>query len=210
MLRRNISVLFLLLILLSIVGCQKSSKSGKETGSGNSNISNQKLDLKIHMHYGNSIIFSDDWPIFKKAAELTNVYLHGTATQSATDSQQVFGIMMASNELPDIIHGTKQNINRYALEGAFQELDELIEKYAPDIKKFIDENPEYKKSALASDGKMYFLPYMFEGAVSEGFFVRKDWLDKLNISIPKTVDEYYEMLKAFKTKDPNGNNKNDE
>lgn len=40
--------------------------------------------------------------------------------------------------------------------------------------------------------------------------VRKDWLDKLGLKAPKTVDEYLDMLRAFRDKDPNGNGKNDE
>ena len=43
-----------------------------------------------------------------------------------------------------------------------------------------------------------------------GLQVRKDWLDKLGLKVPVTTDEWYGVLKAFRTKDPNGNGKTDE
>lgn len=36
------------------------------------------------------------------------------------------------------------------------------------------------------------------------------WLEKLNLKEPTTTEEFYNVLKAFKTQDPNGNNKEDE
>ena len=39
--------------------------------------------------------------------------------------------------------------------------------------------------------------------------IRQDWLDKLGLSMPTTVDEWYNVLKAFRA-DPNGNGKADE
>ena len=43
-----------------------------------------------------------------------------------------------------------------------------------------------------------------------GFYIRKDWLDRLGLSVPTTVDELYAVLKAFREQDPNGNGRKDE
>ena len=43
-----------------------------------------------------------------------------------------------------------------------------------------------------------------------GLIIRKDWLDQLQPPVPETMDEWYEVLKAIKTKDPNGNGQADE
>ena len=45
---------------------------------------------------------------------------------------------------------------------------------------------------------------------SQGYYIRKDWLRKLGLKEPKTVEELYEVLIAFRDKDPNGNGKKDE
>ncbi|MBP3962852.1 extracellular solute-binding protein [Paenibacillus lignilyticus] len=57
------------------------------------------------------------------------------------------------------------------------------------------------------DGKIVAVFSKFQGGTMP--IVRKDWLDKLGLKEPKTLDEYYNVLKAFKEKDPDGNGKND-
>ncbi|MEG2583699.1 MAG: extracellular solute-binding protein, partial [Oscillospiraceae bacterium] len=60
------------------------------------------------------------------------------------------------------------------------------------------------------DGNIYFIPFTPDGIVAQGWFVRKDWLDTLGLKEPTSVDEYYNVLKAFRNGDPNGNGKADE
>ena len=40
-------------------------------------------------------------------------------------------------------------------------------------------------------------------------WIRNDWLKKLNLSVPKTVDQLIEVATAFAKNDPDGNNKDD-
>lgn len=40
--------------------------------------------------------------------------------------------------------------------------------------------------------------------------INKSWLDKLGLKVPDTIDDLYNVLKAFKEQDPNGNGKQDE
>jgi putative aldouronate transport system substrate-binding protein len=58
-----------------------------------------------------------------------------------------------------------------------------------------------------NDGKTYAVFAKFQGGTMP--IVRKDWLDKLHLKEPKTLDEYYTVLKAFKEQDPDGNGKAD-
>ena len=61
---------------------------------------------------------------------------------------------------------------------------------------------------LKVNGKAYFKPQpLWPG--NRGYVINKDWLDKLNLEIPTTLDEYYEVLKAFKEQDPDGNGVDD-
>ena len=173
--------------------------------------SKDPIEMTIHMHYWNRMVFDDSWDVFKKAAELTNVTLKGTASKTAADSKEVFNIMLASGDIPDIIHyASKSDMDKAGLDGALIPLNQLIDQYAPDLKKFYDENPEVKKAATAPDGNIYYLPQKPGGKAGKAWFIRQDWLDNLNLEIPKTVDDYYNVLKAFKERDPNGNGKQDE
>lgn len=193
-------------------GCsgQSGGSGSGDKGPAGGDKSAKPLELKIHYHQGDARPFKDDWPVFVKAAELTGVTLKGTAPQSATNSKEVFNIMMASGQLPDIISGDRDQMLKAASDGALMPLDELIDKHAPNIRKFLQANDWVRKGAVAADGKLYYIPYVQDGQASEGFFLRKDWLDKLGLPAPKTVDDYYNTLKAFREKDPNGNGKKDE
>ncbi|MDF2925080.1 MAG: transporter substrate-binding protein [Paenibacillaceae bacterium] len=57
------------------------------------------------------------------------------------------------------------------------------------------------------DGKVYGIFTKFQGGTMPT--VRQDWMDKLNLKDPKSLDDYYNVLKAFKEKDPDGNGKDD-
>ena len=58
------------------------------------------------------------------------------------------------------------------------------------------------------DGKVYSL-YQGRPLSRQGLIYRKDWADKLGLEAPKTVDEFYEMARAFSEDDPDGNGKDD-
>lgn len=172
----------------------------------------EPLELTMHMHFRNAYVYKEDWPVFQKAAELTNVTLEGVAPSSATDTQEVFNLLMASGELPDIIEGNnlRDDFIKYGLEGAFVPLQDLIAEHAPNIQAFIDEHPYVQTFASGPDGNMYFIPYVPDGGVGKGYYIRQDWLDAVGKESPTNVDELYEVLKAFADEDPNGNGQKDE
>jgi len=60
----------------------------------------------------------------------------------------------------------------------------------------------------AIDGKNYGI-YRERDLSRQGIIIRKDWLEKVGLPEPKTLDDLYNVLKAFKEKDPDGNGKND-
>ncbi|RAU92720.1 sugar ABC transporter permease [Paenibacillus sp. YN15] len=192
----------------------QASPSGSAEGKS-SKASDKPITLSIHMHYGNGgggdQVFSDDWPIFKKAAELTNVSLKGTASKTLTNSAEAYNLMLASGNLSDIIHfGKKEDAFKLGGEGGLVALNELVDKYAPNIKKFWEQRPDVRKYLTSADGKIYYVSFVPDGAASTGWFIRQDWLDKLGLKTPTTADEYYTVLKAFRDNDPNGNGKKDE
>jgi putative aldouronate transport system substrate-binding protein len=90
----------------------------------------------------------------------------------------------------------------YAKKGALIDLGPLIDKYGPNIKAAID--PEALEAAKV-DGKLYAIPTKSLNTVATSLFIRKDWLDKVNMKSPTTLDELVAVLKAFKEKDPGGN-----
>ena len=173
-------------------------------------ITQEPLELTAHIHYKNAYVLSDDWAVTNEAARMTNVSLKGTASPMETDSTQAFNLMIASKEIPDLVGGQRNEINKYGMQGAFVPLNDLIKEHAPNFKVFLESNPEVKSALTAPDGNIYQIPYVYDSKVSEAWFIRQDWLDKLGLEAPATVDEMHDVLTAFVTQDPNGNGKKDE
>ncbi|WP_453991044.1 extracellular solute-binding protein [Bacillus nitroreducens] len=215
--KKRLQLLFLLVaVALIAFGCSKEDTKEVTAPSDSKNetegtfVSKDPLELSIHLHYADKYIFDDEWLVFKEAANKTNVTLKGTASKNATDSNEVFNLMMASGDIPDIVHSSVQNLNQFGAEGAFIPLNDLIEEHAPNIKKAFEENPEAKKYVTSTDGNIYTIPFIRDGNPEKGWYIRYDWLEKLNLEVPETTEDYYNVLKAFKTQDPNGNGKADE
>lgn len=200
-------------IVLSACSKPTPSTSGTDSSKSTTNgvlCSDKPLTLTAHIHWGDMYVLDDNMPIVKDIAKLTNITLKDTASKAQTSSKQAFNLMIASKDIPDMVGGNRDDINKYGVQGAFTPLNDLINKYAPDIKKYLDENPVVKAAITASDGNIYQIPTVYTAKVSEGWFIRQDWLDKLKLKAPTTVDEMHDVLKAFETQDPNGNGKKDE
>ncbi|OME74496.1 ABC transporter substrate-binding protein [Paenibacillus odorifer] len=133
---------------------------------------------------------------------------------SANDWSERKSIMLASGTLPDIILGSEtfgdsDIVNNLSL---FRPFDDYIESYMPNLKAAMQEEPELKKISTFPDGKIYSLPARLplRPKSSRQPVINKTWLDKLGLKIPDTIDDLYNVLKAFKERDPNGNGRLDE
>ena len=170
------------------------------------------LGLTIHMHFRDKYVWRDDWPVAREIARLTGVKLHGVASAATLSSREAFNLMLASGNLPDIVAGDnlKADFVRYGMEGAFAPLDALIAAHAPNLAAFLARRPEIRNAITAPDGNIYFIPYIPDGTFSRGWFIRADWLDRLGLAPPRTVDELIAVMRAFRDRDPNGNGRSDE
>ncbi|WP_045679714.1 extracellular solute-binding protein [Martelella endophytica] len=173
----------------------------------------EPLALTIHMHNKRYPRYDESWPVEIEACRRTNICLKNATVGSNTeDDKEAFNLLLASGTMPDIVGmmGIRDVVNKYGPEGAFQPLNDLIDQYAPNIKAILDENPNIRSAITSSDGNIYFIPDMPDGKYTMGYFIRYDWLDKLGLDVPQTVDELHEVLLAFRNGDPNGNGLKDE
>lgn len=132
-------------------------------------------------------------------------------------------LMISSGELPDVIQYLHNEayvggIPQLYQEGVSIELNDLIDKHMPNLQAIFEKYPEIAKDMRNNDGKyLYFqkinpmdTEYDITDAAYQGLVMRKDWLENVGLEVPTTINEWYEVLKAFKTMDPNGNGLNDE
>ncbi|RIX51190.1 extracellular solute-binding protein [Paenibacillus nanensis] len=149
----------------------------------------------------------EDIPFFQEWQKVTGVDLEFTAPPSG-QVKEAMNMLLASGDLPDLIEynfigdfpgGPEKAIS----DGYIIELNDLIDKYAPNLKKFLAENPDIDKMVKTDSGSYYVFPFIRYDEylrVFQGPIVRKDWLDELGLPVPETIDEWTTMLRAFKEK----------
>jgi len=181
----------------------------------------EKITLKAFAHRP-PLAPSDfnEQPLIQQLEKDTNVHIEWETTVD-NDFIEKRNLLLASGSLPDFFFSSQFSdieLMRYGQEGTIIPLNELIENNMPILKSILESRPDIKASITAPDGNIYSLPVGEEigagqeeiGANPDFLYINKDWLDKLKLDMPTTIDEFTEVLKAFKTGDPNGNGKADE
>lgn len=129
-------------------------------------------------------------------------------------------LLLASGDYPEIFLAntegaafTFSEISTYGMqEGMLIPLNDLIAS-APRLTELFEQRPEYYDMHVAPDGNIYSICRFSECGhcrAANKIYVNMEWLEKLGLEIPTTTEEFYEMLKAFKEQDPNGNGQADE
>lgn len=148
----------------------------------------------------------DKWYPYALKATNTEVELISGGT-SESEYQSGIDQQIISQSFPDAGIVTATQANVYGTQGAFLDLKPLIEKYAPNIKAYLDANPDYAKYVTADNGAIYGLASE-SPRIAEVLFYRADMFKKAGITnIPTTADEFLDtcrQLKAYYGKsDPN-------
>jgi len=155
----------------------------------------------------------NDMLCYQELEKRTGVHINFQliSDQGTANNEQGFNLMIASGQYPDMIErnwlSAAGGPSKYIADGVIIKLNDLIDQNAPNLKKALDSNAEWRKQVVTDDGTIYCFPFIrgdIELQVFQGPIVRKDWLDKVGLSMPTTMDEWHTMLTAFKTKDPNG------
>ncbi|PZE22861.1 ABC transporter substrate-binding protein [Paenibacillus xerothermodurans] len=178
-------------------------------------ITKEKITLKVLVKGSPFIEDITTNEFTKYLEEKTNIHIEWDVAPEKSAAERL-NIVLGSGDYPDVIMGfgvssTQQLI--YGSQGVFLPLNEMIEKSGIETKKMFAEVPYAKDLITAPDGNIYALPQInecYHCSLSQKMWIYKPWLDKLGLQMPTTTDELYEVLKAFKTRDPNGNGKADE
>ena len=209
----------------TLAGC--SAKSGsdgteaakEESGTGQaaaeetlegSLVSKEPKEFTVFLNF-NNMPFDSSWQVWQEAAKRTNVSLKGTISLSNSNEEEAFNLMMSSGNLADIIgYVDASSLEKLGRDGGMIPLNDLIKEHAPNIQKVLDEDARFRQTAYSLDGNIYQIPKNQELKAAEFWWIRQDWLDKLNLKAPTTVDELHDVLYAFRNEDPNGNGLKDE
>ncbi|WP_202077717.1 extracellular solute-binding protein [Caldalkalibacillus salinus] len=194
----TLSVLFLVSTVMS--ACSPTEETNQSTTESDTD----RLEINIMTTAYSPEPPSDDSPALKGIEDYTDtdITMHWVLDNAYEDK---LNITMASGELPEImmIPNKMPSFINAVRNGAFWELGPYLDDY-PNLK----ESNEIVLNNMSIDGKVYGV-YRARPLGRLGVTIRKDWLEHLDLDIPKTIDEFYHVLKAFKEQDPNGSGQDD-
>ena len=162
----------------------------------------------------NAAAYYSETAWFQELENRLNIKLTILGPASSDDYNTAVNAMLVSGEYPDLLYFDWTQYSGGAMAGVedgvivpISEIPEYKEK-VPNWFKVIEENDEVRRAVTQDDGSIvtfcHWEPNIARSAYW-GYAIRKDWLDRLCLAVPTTVDEAYEVLKAFKEQDANGN-----
>ncbi|WP_339277993.1 extracellular solute-binding protein [Paenibacillus sp. FSL W8-0426] len=130
---------------------------------------------------------------------------------TGTNYEQKVNLAISSNDLPDALVVKDTQLRAMVKAGQLEDLTDAFNRFAsPAMKSYMEKTNGVSAEAVTFDGKMYAIPSI--QVHSDGvhqMWIRKDWLDKLGLEPPKTMEELELVAKAFVEQDPDGNGKHD-
>ncbi len=208
-------------MLLSMTACG----SGKKVGGNSGKVEPVTFPLEEPVTF-TFMVSGTETPDFKKQIEnvkmwkdleeATNVHIEFDFLGANYEEQ--LALRVTSNDYTDVIWGsnilTSISTTKYVAADVLIDIGAYInEDIMPNLMADIAERPSIKKMITAADGGIYTLPRITGQLgfyLENPIWINKAWLDKLGLQVPTTLDELTNVLRAFKTKDPNGNGIQDE
>jgi putative aldouronate transport system substrate-binding protein len=204
----------LILLLFFTIGLLPACKRSLEIGSLNYIIEDkipkqsaekQPLTFKFWTPFSSSIIKGlDENLVYQELEKRTGIHMEFIHPVEGQENEE-FNLMLASNQLPDIIQGEQfyaGGPDKAIEDGIYLRLNELIDKYAPDYKKVRELKKEIARETITDSGNIYGFAciQLDKEKAWAGPVIRTDWLNELGLPIPSTIDEWYTVLKTFKEK----------
>jgi putative aldouronate transport system substrate-binding protein len=234
--RRNLLFLFLMIILTFstvLAGCTKSKEASPPaaTNSGveqteSASQSNEdytlpivpagtvKLNLATDDNYEETASYKLNLPVWQQMEQKTGIKVNWDVTNSDNYNDIMNVKLAAATDLPDIFKLPEgYSPIKAKKDGLLLPLNDLIDKYAPNIREYFKQRPEIYNRMKFSDGDIYVIPNIVSAfAYTDPYilYIRQDWLDQLKLKRPVTLEEWYTTLKAFQDNDMNRNGVKDE
>ena len=119
-----------------------------------------------------------------------------------------YAAWFAAGTAPDLIN--EYECGTWINEGYAMPLDDLIVEYSVEYKELLEKYPAARKVATPGGrDQMYTFVRIWPSTSYHVLLVREDWLEKLNLEVPTTFDEFKEVLLAMVEQDPDGNGEDD-
>ena len=238
--KKLIAFLLAAILLLGLVACGAGGDPGTETAQKTEETfeeyngelpfvkpGDEPVTIKIGLVTDANVTDYKNNAYTKWLEEQTGLNLEFVQYTNSSNAGTQISLQIASGEkLPDIILHvpaiSKQQGEEYGRDGYFHPLTEYFEHYGY----YFKQSYEYmckgdlepmklllRRCAGADNQPIYCFPSELADALSQAqtqAWINQEWLDKLGLQAPRTIDELYDVLVAFRDGDPNGNGKKDE
>lgn len=223
MVKKVLAGLLAAAMMVSMIGCGNAGKESEEMTKNSSAVSEsgkkaedvsfpleEEVTFTISGPYGAGA--TADWEStvqFQEYKKRLGINLKASTYDSETWKTQL-SLMLAEDNLPDIIAGAEiqpGDMAKYAQDGYFLDFSKYLDKM-PNLSAFLEKYPEYKAAITLDDGGIYGFTKIStycDSAYSSPSYMNGAWLDRLGLKRPETVEDFYDVLKAFKEQDANGN-----
>lgn len=218
-----ISLILLIVLSLLVVGCGKEKETegaGEDyedivTEAGQFPIVEEEVTLNVLVK-SNSLVKDFETNEFTKwYEEKTGVHVNWEVIPEE-GAQEKLNLILTSGDYPDVIMDmpiSPAQLRLYGDKGVFLPLNDYIDKYGVETKRMFEEMPIVEDGVTTPEGEIYALPQVnecYHCTMPQKMWIYQPWLDELGLDMPETIDQFYDVMKAFKNDDPNGNGKNDE
>jgi putative aldouronate transport system substrate-binding protein len=150
-----------------------------------------------------------EFPMYQKLEELSGVRVIFENPPFTVSASQQLELLQSSDDLPDIIEwnwlqhypgGPGQAIS----DGMIVKLDELLQSHAPHVWRIVTESEEVARWITTTDGSFYAFPHLRLAPslrVTSAPFFKKDWLEAVGMGVPETLEQWHDVLTAFRDHD---------
>ena len=176
-------------------------------------ITSEKVTFKIVVPQDVTI---GDWKtnaFTKWLEQKTNIHIEWNQVGGTDDDIMTkVNAMIAAGDIPDAfmgVHFTRSQLYLYGQQGLFTDVGQYIDGYALNLQQAMKDYPDTRKLVQAPDKKIYSFPNINDcyhcRASNSRTFLNTDWIKQVGLDVPKTTDEFREVLRAFKKADLGGN-----
>ncbi len=167
----------------------------------------EPVEITIAAPDSNVKSLSDNLPVWEEIERRTNIKINWDVTASAQYVEVMkLRVTAGGSNLPDImLLPNGLSLAELGAQGMILPLEDYIDVNGKNILKAYENFPN-AKALTSADGHIYSINTMIESAYFSpyAFIIRKDWLDRLGLEAPTTVDEWVTVLEAFRDQDANG------
>ncbi|MBR4289788.1 MAG: extracellular solute-binding protein [Oscillospiraceae bacterium] len=198
MFKKTLAMLLALVMILGLAACGASEEKTAD--------SDGPVEITIYYPDSSTAPFKEDWLALTETAKLANAKVTVEAIPEGEYSTPVNLALDTQENCPDVImfqeiYGSKASL---CMNGGVVSISDYPE-WTPNFNAMVEKLglTDQVNSLKLADGKRYIMPALHESlGYDGGLILRADFLEANNFETPKTFDDLYEILKAYKEQNP--------